>query len=437
MRRRALAAIALLLAGCNVSAPPILSPAIPAKEARPLKERFSHNVRIGWPHGDDWEPYLVADGSGRLYATITHLSGKHLQVQRSDDGGATWTQPVTADPTPTHTGQFDPWMAIDPNDGRTLLLTYMQDDPASQIRIVRSSDLGVNWSAPIAVSGKLHALDKDAMAARGKTIAVCFDNYRTLFAAISTDDGATWTQHTISSFRSSPRQFLCSGAGIDSSGRIFLAWNRSRTKSTPQHPAEEVWIERSSDGGVTWTETHVGYGGAGYPCRRCGAGVFLGSQISLAVGSDDRVYVIWNATPAVSDRVPQRIYFAESSDHGASFSPRQDVSLAPTGTEHSFPTVLAGSAAGDVRIAWEDRRTGVWNLYYRESRNGGGTWSRESVISNDGGYPYQSRAGFDFPYGDYFRMAIDVAGRLHFAWGESPAYRDRGNVWVANELEGI
>lgn len=394
----------------------------------------AQNVRVGYPAGDDWEPYMTADASGHLYVVYTHQNAPaHLLVQRSDDGGTTWTAPVQIDPSGTN-GQFDPWMSIDPNDGRTVWISYMQGSPASSINVVKSTDLGATWSAPVAVSGAYSNLDKDAMAMRGRTTAICFDNYDTPIAAISQDGGATWTQHAMAAqFSPAPLQFLCSGAGIDSSGTIYFALDRSSSQGSPASPGAEVWIERSSDGGTTWTKTHVGDGGTAYPCANCGAGAFFGSQISLAVGSDDAVYVAWNANDPAANGSAQRIYVARSTDRGTTFSAPADVSSAPAGIEHGFPTVLTGPSAGDVRVGWEDMRTGNWNAFVRASTNGGATWSGETTLSTYApGYAYLVPTGFLFPYGDYFRMALDAQGRLHAAWGETSAYVNAGTIWVAN-----
>ena len=392
---------------------------------------FNTNVRIGYQAGDDWEPYMAADQFGHIYTVLTHLTAKHLQIQRSDDGGNTWTSPVTMDPTSTNTGQFDPWVVIDPADGKTVWVSYMQDNPASAIRVVKSIDFGVTWSSPVFASGSLSGLDKDAMAVRGGTMAACFDDYFHLYGAVSRDGGVTWTQHTMMSFKNAPLQLLCSGAGIDSHGNIFFSWDTSSKRATP---GAEVWIEKSSDGGSTWTKTHIDYGGTAYPCSNCGKGAYFGSQMSLSIGSDDTIYLLYNMTPDQTNGAAQRIYFRKSVDHGATYSARQDVSLAATGTEHSFPTVLAASSAGDVRIAWEDKRMGPWNVFYRSSVDGGAAWSAESTASNYvPGYSYLTTNGFSFPYGDYFRLTLDSSGKIHAAWGEASSYSSVGNIWVANQ----
>ena len=53
----------------------------------------------------------------------------------------------------------------------------------------------------------------------------------------------------------------------------------------------------------------------------------------------------------------QRLYFARSSNGGATWSTAQDVSLAPTGSNNVFPAIAA-TGDGDVRIAWMDDRNG-------------------------------------------------------------------------------
>src|SRR5712691_3543837 len=75
------------------------------------------------------------------------------------------------------------------------------------------------------------------------------------------------------------------------------------------------------------------------------------------------------------------------------------LSLAPSGVDHAFPSVAAG-AAGDIRIAWMDQRNEPhWNVYYRTSANGGSSWSNETVLSTYvAGYSYIFTDGFRFPF---------------------------------------
>jgi hypothetical protein len=102
-------------------------------------------------------------------------------------------------------------------------------------------------------------------------------------------------------------------------------------------------------------------------------------------------------------------------------------------------------AAGDVRIAWMDDRNGFdaggddpaarWNTYYRSSADGGQSWSAEVRLSAFiAGYSYKfatPQPGFLQPYGDYFEMDTNSAGRTVVIWGEGNSYVGPGNVWYA------
>ena len=153
----------------------------------------------------------------------------------------------------------------------------------------------------------------------------------------------------------------------------------------------------------------------------------------MAADNAGQLYVLWNA--GTVDKGPERMWFSTSKDHGHTWSPKKDVSLAPAGVDNSFPAIIAG-AAGDVRIAWMDQRnTPHWNVYYRTSKDGGSTWSAETKLStNVAGYSYAFADGFRFPFGDYFDLTIDYLGRTQACWGEGYDYLTPGNVWYTRQL---
>jgi hypothetical protein len=154
--------------------------------------------------------------------------------------------------------------------------------------------------------------------------------------------------------------------------------------------------------------------------------------------------VTWNANEA--KYAPQRMSFAVSDDQAATWSDPIEVSLAPTGTNNVFPALVA-AGDGDVRIAWQDDRNGLdqggndpdarWNTYYRRSADGGATWSAEvqlSAFMTGFTYKFATPAdGYLQPYGDYFELDIDDAGKTVALWGEGNSYIGPGNVWFARE----
>lgn len=309
---------------------------------------------------------------------------RHLLLQISGDRGKTWNQPRAIDPQIVQGGQYDSQITVDPTDGKTVLASVLQNSKSS-IAVMKSTDFGQTW-------------------------------HNTLVSDGSNQLG----------------RLLGGGGGIDSQGTIYFTFDGYTQNGQAKGPVN-LWTSVSHDGGATWLVNTVGVSGAPYPCSNCGF-AFLGAAISMAIGSDDTAYVLWNATVDQTDNAPERVYFAKSTDHGATFSIRQDVSLAPQGVEHAFPAITTGATAGDVRIGWTDTRTdGNRNVWYCSSADGGVSWSGETRISGYvPGYNYLTASGFGLPYGDYFEMDVDSANSTQLVWGESGSYAGPGNIWTAH-----
>jgi hypothetical protein len=80
----------------------------------------------------------------------------------------------------------------------------------------------------------------------------------------------------------------------------------------------------------------------------------------------------------------------------------------------------------------DTRNQGLWNVFMRRSSNGGATWSPETQISSlVRGYDYILPAGFKFPFGDYFSLAIDSLENTHLVWGEGSNYKSPGSIWYS------
>jgi hypothetical protein len=436
LRRSPLLALTLLLmAALAIALTPHGTRAAPAT-------RFTTQARLGFPAGNDWEPALATDRYGHVYTLYKHydVAGQttcascdlHLLYQVSGDRGQTWSAPAPIDPEATKGGQFDSQFAVDPVDGKTVWASYLQNNKSS-IAVVKSTDFGQTWQGPVIVENLQRATDKDILAVRGQTIAVAFNAAQKVYASISHDGGATWTTVLVNNHSTQLGWSLAGGGGIDSQGNIYFSWDGFTQNGGAKGPVN-LYVSESRDGGQTWSLTPIGVSGAPYPCDNCGY-AFLSAQMTLAIGSDDSVNLLWNATTDQTDFAPERIYFARSTDHGASYSSRQDVSLAPQGMEHCFPAIAAGATSGDVRIGWMDMRTGRWNLFYRASADGGASWSAETQVSGFvPGYSYLTATGYGSPYGDYFQMQVDSAGATQMAWGEADSYSGPGNIWTAHSL---
>ncbi len=387
---------------------------------------FTTQARLGFPAGDDWEPALAADRYGHVYVLYKHydVAGQtscsscalHVLLQVSSDRGQTWSAPSPIDPEPVVGGQYDSQIAVDPVDGKTVWASFLQNSKSS-IAVMKSTDFGQTWTGPTIVENLQRATDKDILAVRGLTVAVAYNAAQKIYASISHDGGQTWATQLINSGSTQKGWSLGGGGGIDSQGNIYFSWAGYTQNGQAKGPVN-LFVSESRDGGQTWALTIMGISGAPYPCSNCGF-AFLGAQATMTVGSDDTVYVLYNSTVDQTDFAPERIFYAKSTDHGTSYSARQDVSLAAQGVEHGFPAITTGARSGDVRIAWMDMRTGQWNLFYRASSDGGSTWSGETTVSSYvPGYSYLTPTGFGL--------------RTQIAWGESENYAGPGNIWTSH-----
>jgi hypothetical protein len=410
-------------------------------------------TRLGFVAGDDWEPSIAADRFGHVYAFWNHYTplggasdpscpacpSPHMELQISSDGGQTWSPPRALLPDATDR-QDDPQIVVDPVDGRTVYTGFMMGDKASMF-VAKSTDFGQTW-VPVLVEDLQRGTDKCILAVRGQEVYLVYNAVMKIYASVSHDGGTTWSfGKVVSNTNSKLGWSLPSGGAIDTHGNAYFAWAGYEANGKPSGEVN-LFVSRSTDGGENWTVQRVAVSGAPPSCGTSCGWAYWGAQMALAVDGRDRVYVLYNAS--ASKFAVSRMNFARSDDRGVTWN-RQEVSLAPVGTNNLFPAIAA-RANGDVRIAWQDDRNGFdagnddpnarWNTYYRVSSDGGASWSGESQLSRMvEGYGYKRsdpRDGYLEPYGDYFEIDIDGSGRSHLIWGEGPSYQGPGNVWYTN-----
>ncbi|MGZ4373145.1 MAG: sialidase family protein, partial [Gaiellaceae bacterium] len=294
---------------------------IPASAAR--APSFTAPVRLGFQHGDDWEPAIAADRSGHVYAAWSHYVGyagvdtgdpdpscltcasPHTVLQVSSDGGSTWSSPRALWPSTQR--QDDPQIVVDAGDGKTVYAAFMQDNKSSQY-VARSDDFGQTWQAAL-VEPIQRGTDKDILAARDGNVYLVYHTQQKIFASVSHDDGKHWSTHNlVGTTNSELGVSLPSGGAIDSKGNAYFAWNGANNPGQAKG-TKNLYVTRSTDGGVTWTTSLVDVSQPSFRCG-CPGWDYWGSQMALGVDANDRIYVLWDA--AHSSSGTQRLYFARS-----------------------------------------------------------------------------------------------------------------------------
>jgi hypothetical protein len=413
-----------------VSAPAGIPVTIPAAAGN----RFTPQVRMGFTEGDQWEPAIASDRSGHIYILYPQYQGvpgcptcfsPTMILLISSDHGATWSAPAIIYPAGQTEGQWDAQIEVDPVDGSTVYASWLQNNK-SDIAVAKSTDYGATWSVVIADSTNA-GTDKPILVIHGQDVYVGYNHSQTVWVSSSHDGGATFTSTKVNT-NAKLGWSLAGGGAIGNDGSIYYSW-AGYAQNGGAKGSVNLYVSKSSDGGNTWTNTLIDTSGAPPDCSAFSCGwAFLGAQMTMTNDSSGNLYLLWNAGSTAKG--PERIYFAKSTNNGQTWSAKADVSTAPTGTSHAFPAVAA-TGNGDVRISWMDTRTGShWNVFYRNSTNGGSSWSSEADLSTYvAGYSYIFAEGFSFPFGDYFEMTIDENGTTHAVWGEGLSYDSPGSIW--------
>jgi BNR repeat protein len=396
---------------------------------------FQSQTRLGGSlPGDQWEAATAADAYGHVYVLIPDFPptckgcpSSIMYLVTSSDNGSTWSAPVQI--APPGSGQIDVQIQVDPIDGRTVYASWLQNNK-SLIEVAKSYDFGQTWTTVIANSTQA-GTDKDILAVRGNDVYVAYNHSQTVWVSSSHDGGQTFSSVKVNA-NANFGWSLTGGGTVDPWGNVYFGWTGYTQNGQAKGPVY-LYVTKSSDGGNTWSSTQLDVSASPPDCSAYSCGwAYLGPGFAMDSDTAGQVYVLWNS--GIVDGGPERIYFSTSQDQGNTWSPKQDVSLAPVGVDHAFPSLVAG-VAGDIRIAWMDQRNSPdWNVYYRTSTNGGVTWSGETDLSTYvSGYSYIFPDGFRFPFGDYFNMSIDNQGHTQTCFGEGYNWLTPGSVWCTHQ----
>ncbi|HYO77781.1 MAG TPA: sialidase family protein, partial [Thermoanaerobaculia bacterium] len=296
-----------------------------------------------------------------------------LVVHRSTDGGQTWVPSLISRHDPADGAQKaveypdKEWMAVDnsggPNDGHVYLVWIHIDSrftaPADRekrltLRLVRSTDGGVTWSAPVSLGSKV-------------------------------------------------MPYLTVGAG----GEVYLA----------TADATRWELRTSRDGGLTFdapkpiapmagangTLPHTKY--AVIPHHH------LVADVSHGPGRGNLYFIYPSGSGPDEKQRPASVKFRRSTDGGATWSAPILLSSAPElGRDAQMPSIAADMITGEVVASWLDRRDDPENklakVFAARSRDGGATFLPPQPLT-----PPFSMGG---PWiGDYNHTA--AAGGTHIA----------------------
>jgi hypothetical protein len=149
----------------------------------------------------------------------------------------------------------------------------------------------------------------------------------------------------------------------------------------------EILYKQSTDGGATWSSSQNLSGTTG----------ISHNPFIAVVGSN--IHVVW------SDNITgnYEIFYKQSTDGGATWSSSQNLS-GTTGVSYGPSIAVDGC---NFHVVWWDNITGNDEIFYKQSTDGGATWSSSQNLSET---PEPSRVPFVAVFGC----------NAHVVWGENP-----------------
>ena len=401
----------------------------------PLDSRLPLNTNAASDAGNDLQPRIATDGSGRwvvIWSSANDLGlglgpDSDLFVARSSDGGVTWTAPeplnndASTDPTNLVVGaDIHPQLGV---AGSTWIAAWRRGlQNETDILVARSADGGEAWTDPTRVSRPSspelliqNRFPKLATDGSGTWLIVWslfeVDDFWTLRSegvslSRSTDDGQTWSDPVVLQAPTESRNIKepLPSLATDGSGVWIVAW-ASGPNSLYGNDGDILYT-RSTDNGATWTSAAALLGDAATDVRP-------DRKPYVTVSPTGRWQIIWEA-----ENKEQDLLSVHSTDGGISWSApvffHRDGAIDGTWWDDGAVELISG---GDTSVAFWLR---TWRETYLEviaarvvvslSLDGAITWS----------YP---RTFFSFRREEFVRGGLPANG-LHFA-------ADGNSLWIA------
>jgi hypothetical protein len=193
---------------------------------------------------------------------------------------------------------------------------------------------------------------------------------------------------------------------VDSSGRIFVAWQDDRNGHL------DIYFANSLDSGLTWTSE-----------KRINSDSGSSDQYlpSLTTDSLGNLFLVWEDFR----NGDWDIYYAKSNDLGATWTDPNVRVNTDSGDDTQFDPTITVDSAGNIYAAWEDFRNGNWDIYFACSTDGGATWSDPNIkINSDDGTDSQTNPS----------IAVDSSGAIYVTWQDNR--NGDLDIFFAKSLDG-
>ena len=420
MRIRSALVVILLCAALAIVSAPWTGPLITGGDTRALGEEIIISSNLD--ENDAFNISMASSPLGDIYVVWDEmvLTNREIHLSYSHDGGRTWSATLEDDVISYNNGQNATSPAIVEYKGNVYAVWQEDVNGRWHIMFGNSSDGGVTWSSSrgdniITNPEELVVTDciKPRLAVDSLGVLhMAWMGFNTsvkqweAYYAQSKDGGVTWSsqrEYTLVSDTSLVGDVQSVDIVVDRNDVIYVFWNK------PRGGSYEVFVSVSKDGGVTWALDMISYPD-GYDAMNVSAAAF------------GTVVAVWEEFDDIGGTV--EIHYSTYDGVGWSGAAGDAIVSYPDKFNARAPAITVTPDDGVYHVVWSeyDYDTGVRQLHYSNSTDGGFKWSsaangRDYLLTNS-------------LYSDYDpTISPGPNGDFYVAWREwePPPTRQKGS----------
>jgi hypothetical protein len=300
-------------------------------------------VRTGsFVHGDPDKEFVLADPRtpGTAYVVWVEFAKQRrgertvdtTMFSRTTDGGRTWSPATVAYSANTETQFHELGLLPDGTilDAFAELLPRPRDEPGpieERLAVMRSSDGGRTWSAPVTAAKLEHTTVTDPITHRpiradsldigfaagpdGRAYVAWVEDPDAppehVFVASSSDGGVTWSRPSV--VASGVEPFLLPSMAVAANGVVGVMYDSFEPPRPDGEGRTDVWFATSVDHGSTWTTAHLAGPFDVHTARLSDRGDFVGDYQGLA-GLPRSFAAAFVLARPLAERGPTDVFFA-------------------------------------------------------------------------------------------------------------------------------